>query len=330
MNDAITSQTNIRDSRSGLEASAGFSRSREQPAKASTPKDRLNVYRSRRPARRHVEESFFRVLMLLSFILVAGSLATILVTVIVKGLPALNWQMISQTPKGGYYLGKEGGILNAIAGSLYLAGAATLIALLLGLPIALYLELYGRGARWASFVRLALDVLWGIPSIVYGAFGFTLMLALGMRASLLGGILAVALLELPIMTRAIDEVIKMIPVELKEASFALGTTRLEVATTIVARQALPGIVTGILLAFGRGIGDAASVLFTAGYTDRMPGSLLRPVASLPLAVFFQLGTPYPEVQQRAYASALILTVIVLAVSLGSRWLAARAARNVVR
>jgi phosphate transport system permease protein len=86
---------------------------------------------------------------------------------------------------------------------------------------------------------------------------------------------------------------------------------------------LPGILTAILLAFGRGIGDAASVLFTAGYTDRIPTSLMRPVASLPLAVFFQLGTPYPEVQQRAYASALILTVIVLAISLGSRWVAGR-------
>ncbi|MCX6031056.1 MAG: phosphate ABC transporter permease PstA [Chloroflexi bacterium] len=290
----------------------------------------MNNVKSKRLARRHIEEGFFKALMLLSFVVVAGSLATILFTVIVKGLPALNWQMISQTPKGGYYLGKEGGILNAIVGSLDLAGGATIIALLLGLPIALYLEIYGRGSRWANFVRLALDVLWGIPSIVYGAFGFTLMLALGMRASLLGGILALALLELPIMTRAIDEVVKMIPVELKEASFAMGTTRLEVATTVVVRQVLPGIVTGVLLAFGRGIGDAASVLFTAGYTDRMPGSLLRPVASLPLAVFFQLGTPYPEVQQRAYASALILTVIVLAVSLGSRWLAGRLARNVVK
>jgi phosphate transport system permease protein len=98
----------------------------------------------------------------------------------------------------------------------------------------------------------------------------------------------------------------------------------------MARQALPGIVTGMLLAFGRGIGDAASVLFTAGFTDRMPTSLFRPVASLPLAVFFQLGMPYQEVQERAYASALILTAIVLGVSLGSRLLARRLSRNVVQ
>jgi len=179
-------------------------------------------------------------------------------------------------------------------------------------------------------VRLALDVLWGIPSIVYGAFGFTLMLAIGMRASLLGGIIVLALLELPIMTRAMDEVIRLMPADLEQASFALGSTRLETAIHVVTRQMLPGILTAILLAFGRGIGDAASVLFTAGYTDRIPTSLLRPVASLPLAVFFQLGTPFPEVQKRAYASALILTVIVLVISLGSRWISGYVGKHIVK
>lgn len=279
---------------------------------------------------RHIEEGFFKGLMLLSFLLVAGSLLAILVTVTVKGLPGLDWQMLTQTPKGGFYLGKEGGILNAIAGSLCLAGGGTLLALVLALPIVLYLAIYGHGRRRADAVRLALDVMWGIPSIVYGAFGFTLMLWLGMRASLLAGIIVLALLELPILARGMDEVIKLIPHELRESSFALGATRFEVAFHVLIRQALPGIVTAVLLAFGRGIGDAASVLFTAGYTDRLPTSLLRPVASLPLAVFFQLGTPFPEVQQRAYASALILTAIILATSLLARWLAGRLSRFVIK
>ncbi|MCU0488289.1 MAG: phosphate ABC transporter permease PstA [Anaerolineales bacterium] len=272
---------------------------------------------------KHLEEKILQLLMLLSFILVAGSLGFILLVVLIRGLPALSWEMILSTPKGGFYLGKEGGILNAIVGSLYLAGGATLLALLFSLPLSLYLQAYARRTRWADLVRLSLDVLWGIPSIVYGAFGFIIMLALGMRASLLGGIITLALLEIPIMTRAMDEVLRMTPGDLEQASFALGSTRLETAWRVVTRQMLPGIITAVLLAFGRAIGDAASVLFTAGYTDRMPTSLLRPVASLPLAVFFQLGTPFPEVQQRAYASALILTVIVLAISLGSRWLANR-------
>jgi len=273
--------------------------------------------------KKHVEEKILKALMLLSFILVTGSLGFILLVVLIRGLPALSWEMIFSTPKGGFYLGKEGGILNAIVGSLYLAGGATLLALLFSLPLSLYLQAYARRTRWADFVRLSLDVLWGVPSIVYGAFGFIIMLALGMRASLLGGIITLALLEIPIMTRAMDEVLRMTPGDLEQASFALGSTRLETAWQVVTRQMLPGIITAVLLAFGRAIGDAASVLFTAGYTDRMPTSLFRPVASLPLAVFFQLGTPFPEVQQRAYASALILTVIVLAISLGSRWLANR-------
>ncbi|HSF81818.1 MAG TPA: phosphate ABC transporter permease PstA [Anaerolineales bacterium] len=277
-----------------------------------------------------IEESLVKALMLTSFLLLAGSLGLILITVTVKGLPALNLDMLTQTPKGGYYLGKEGGILNAILGSLYLAGGATLLALLLSLPLALYLETYARRSRWADSVRVALDVLWGVPSIIYGVFGFTIMLALGLRASLLGGILALTFLELPIMTRAMDEVIRMMPFDLEQASYALGATRLETALRVITRQMLPGITTAVMLAFGRGIGDAASVLFTAGYTDRLPTSLLRPVASLPLAVFFQLGTPFPEVQQRAYASALVLTVIVLAISLGSRWLAGRLGRHVIR
>ncbi len=279
---------------------------------------------------KRLEEKIFKVLMMLSFGLVTGSLGFIMLVVLIKGLPALSLEMIFSTPQGGFYLGKEGGIFNAIVGSLYLAIGATILALIFSLPLNLYLHAYARRTRWAGFVRLALDVLWGIPSIVYGAFGFTLMLAMGMRASLLGGIITLALLEIPIMTRAVDEVLRMTPPDLEQAAFALGSTRLETSWQVVIRQMLPGIITAILLAFGRAIGDAASVLFTAGFTDRMPTSLFRPVASLPLAVFFQLGTPFPEVQQRAYASALILTMLVLLISFGSRWLAGRLSKYSIK
>lgn len=277
-----------------------------------------------------LEEGFFKVLMIGSAAAVLGSLVLILGTVVWRGLPALNLAMVTQTPKGGYYLGKEGGILNAIVGSLYLAGGATALALIASLPIALYLQFYATRSRFAELVRLALDVLWGVPSIVYGAFGFIIMLWLGMRASLLGGIIVLALLELPIMARGMDEAIAMVPSALKEASYALGATRLETAVKVVVRQTAPGLLTAVLLAFGRGIGDAASVLFTAGYTDRLPDSLSSPAASLPLAVFFQLGTPFPAVQERAYASALVLTLIVLGLSLISRRLSGRLTKHVIR
>jgi phosphate transport system permease protein len=273
--------------------------------------------------RRRIVELFMKGWMFVSFVIVAACLGLILWTVISKGLPALNWDMVSKTPKGGFYMGKEGGVLNAIIGSAYLASGGTLLALLFSLPIALYLQTYLGKSDWGRYVRLSLDVLWGIPSIVYGAFGFIVMLALGMRASLLAGIIVLGLIELPIMVRAMDEVIRRMPVDLEHAALALGSTKLEVALNVVSRQMLPGIITAVLLAFGRGIGDAASVLFTAGYTDRIPTSLMQPTASLPLAVFFQLSTPYPEVQQRGYASAVILTIIVLVISLSSRWISGR-------
>jgi len=151
-----------------------------------------------------------------------------------------------------------------------------------------------------------------------------------MRASLLAGIITVALVELPIMSRAIDEVFRMVPRELKEASYSLGATRLETSLKVLLRQCLPGILTGVLVALGRGIGDAASVLFTAGFTDRIPTSLGQPAATLPLAIFFQLGTPFREVQQRAYASAAILTILILAISLLVRLLGRRYAKHIIR
>ncbi len=146
----------------------------------------------------------------------------------------------------------------------------------------------------------------------------------------MAGILTVALLEFPIMCRAIDEVMRLVPRELTEASASLGATRFETALKVVVRQSAPGILTGVLLAFGRGIGDAASVLFTAGFTDRVPASLADPAATLPLAIFFQLGTPFPEVQQRAYASAAVLTLIILLISLAGRAMGRKATRHVVK
>ena len=280
--------------------------------------------------KRKLEASFFKVLMLLSTAMVVGSLVVVFAVVILKGAPSLSIEMLTQTPKGGYYLGKEGGILNAIIGSLYLAGGATALSFALSFVITLYLHGYAGKSRFAGFVRLSLDILWGVPSIVLGAFIFIIMLYVKARASLLWGIITIAILELPIMTRAIDEVMKMVPHKLEEASYALGSTRLETVLRVMMRQAMPGILMAILLAFGRGLGDAASVLFTAGYTDSIPSSLFDPVATLPLAIFFQLGTPIPEVQQKAYASGIILLTLVLLLSLLSRFATKKLTRFVIR
>jgi phosphate transport system permease protein len=280
---------------------------------------------------RRFEEAVFRALMVLATLIVAASLLGVLAVVLIKGLPALTLDMVTKTPKGGYYLGKEGGVLNAILGSLCLGIGATVAALALSIPIVFYLQdEYGGRSRLAGATRLSLDVLWGIPSIVYGAFGFAVMLYFGLRASLLGGIIALTLVELPIMARAMHEVVRMVPAELKEASYALGATRLETGRKVVWRYALPGIITAVLLAFGRGIGDAAAVLFTTSYTDYLPSSLTEPVASLPLAVFFQSQSHIEEVRQRGYASGAILLAIVLLLSVICRLLARRSEAHLLR
>ncbi len=269
--------------------------------------------------RKRIEEGVMKVLMVTATLLIAFALGSILYSIVAKGFRYLSWDMISSLPKGGYYFGKEGGVLNAIIGSLYLALGATFLALIISVPTALYMNVFlRRNGKAVMAFRFFLDVLWGIPSIVYGAFGFTIMVAMGIRTSLLGGIVVVGVFVAPIMIRAMDEVLQRVPNGIREAAYSMGCTKTETAFRFFMRKAAPGVVTAILLSFGRAIGDAAVVLLTTGYTDFIPTSLNQQVATLPLAIFFQLGSPVEEVQGRAYASALILTIIILIISLSAR------------
>ena len=183
------------------------------------------------------EEIFFRFLMILSTTIIVIALLAIIISILVKGIPSLSWSMISQTPKGGYYFGKDGGILNAIIGSLYLSFGATILALLVSLPLALYMNIHKmKQKKIVNAIRFCLDLLWGIPSIVYGAFGFALMVFLGLRTSLLAGIITVTLFIIPIMIRSMDEVLKTVPKGLIESAFSLGSTRSETAFRIMPRR----------------------------------------------------------------------------------------------
>lgn len=278
--------------------------------------------------RKIIEEYIFKILSAIATYSLIAILMYIIVIIFMKGFNALNLDMITKTPKGGFYYGGEGGVLNAIVGSLYIAFGATIIALIIGLPAALYINVYlVRKKRTQNTIRYFLDALWGIPSIVYGAFGFAFMLFIGINASLMAGILTVALLITPIMVRTFDEVLSTIPKGLQEASLALGSTRTETAFKVLFKQGFSGFITAVLLSFGRGIGDAASVLFTAGYTDLIPVNLDEPAATLPLAIFFQLGSPIPEVRERAFASAAILTIIILIISLTARILSKKYSKS---
>jgi phosphate transport system permease protein len=278
---------------------------------------------------RFIEEKIFKVLMIIATLLVFAFVGSILFTILERGLPAMNWDMITKLPGGGFYIGKDGGLLNAIVGSLYIVGASTILGLLISIPVVFFLNVYlTRKSKLAYIARLAYDILFGIPSIVYGAFAFSLMIYFGLRTSLGGGILVITLLIIPIFIRSMDEVAKQLPRDLLDASYSLGATKLE-TIGVVLRQIAPGIATATLLSIGRAIGDAAGVMFTAGFSDSIPTSLSQPAATLPLAVFFQLSSPSAEVQDRAYAAALILTVIVLVLSILGRIITNRFSKHKV-
>lgn len=278
---------------------------------------------------KYIEEKIFKVLMYLSLLIVAGFVFSVLWSILSKGLPVLTWEMVSSLPGSGFYVGKDGGFLNAIVGSLYIVLGATFIGLLISIPVVFYLNVYlKKDSKFGYIARLAFDVLFGIPSIVYGAFAFTIMILVGIRASLLGGIIVETLLIVPILIRSMDEVARTIPKDLLEAAYSLGATRIE-TIGVVVRQIAPAIATATLLSIGRAMGDAAGVMFTAGFTDYIPESLTDKAATLPLSVFFQLSAPQIEVQNRAYAAAVVLTIIILILSLSGRFIMRYFSKNKV-
>lgn len=279
--------------------------------------------------RRIIEEKLFYALMLFSLIIVLGSLLLIVTLVVINGAPSITLEMLTQTSGGEFHIGGGGGILNAIVGSILLAFPATAIAFLIGICIGLFLQ-HEFTHHWsAAFVRLSLDILWGIPSIVYGVFCFMIMIYLGVGSSLLAGIVALTLLEIPIITRSIDESIKLVPFGLKESAYSLGSTKIETALHVVRRQAFPGILAGVLLGLGRGIGDAASIIFVIGDSNSIPTSLTSATAALPTMIFNLYSSPIPIVRQRAYAAAFILLILVLLISIVSRVLTKRFTKHII-
>ncbi|MDR0713353.1 MAG: ABC transporter permease subunit [Bacteroidales bacterium] len=275
-----------------------------------------------------IEEKIFKILMIGATLTVFAFVISIIYSIASKGWNALSWNLITRV--GGYdlYAQWEGsGFLSAIVGSLYIVGASTLLGLLISIPVVFYLNVYlKKRSKMAYVARIAYDVLFGIPSIVYGAFGFTIMLYLGMRGSLISGIVVVTLLIIPIFIRSMDEVARQFPRDILEAAYSLGATRFE-TIFVVLRQIAPGIATASLLSIGRAIGDAASVMLTAGYTDHIPTSLTQPVGTLPMLVFNLYSQPSPEAQERGYSAALVLTLIVLTLSISGRFITNRFSKN---
>lgn len=273
-----------------------------------------------------IEEKVVKALMWVSVSLVILVVASIICTIFVKGFGSLSWDMVTKVPGRNWNTTDDGGFINAIWGSVIVVAPATLIAMVVSIPVVFYMNLYRRRSNWLSYVaRLAYDVLYGIPSIVYGAFAFMIMVMVGMRASVLGGIIVSILLIIPMFIRNGDEISKSVPDDMIDAAYSLGATKWE-TLKVVVRQVLPGMATATLLAVGKAIGDAAAVMFTAGFSDSMATSLSSPTATLPLAIFNWVTMPDPF-PGRAYAAALVLTVIVLILSLGGRWITNHFTKN---
>jgi len=217
----------------------------------------------------------------------------------------------------------EGGVGPAVTGTLIITGFASLIAIPVGILAAVYLTEYGGTSRLARVIRFLSDVMAGVPSIVMGLFIFTVWVVRYQQRSGLAGSLALACLMLPIVIRSSEAMIRLVPNELREASYALGCRKARTVLTVVLPAALPGVVSGCLLAVARAAGETAPLLFTIGLTYTKNLSLSGENTALSAQIFSNASTSFVAAQQRAWAAALTLIVIVLLLSVVARIVAAR-------
>jgi phosphate transport system permease protein len=260
---------------------------------------------------------------------VAALLAVAVLVVIVwsvfqKGVKALNWDFFTKTPVTFGETG--GGIANALVGSLLLVGIATAMALPVGVLVAIYVEEFARPTVQRT-VRLALDVLNGVPSIVIGIFIFALLIV-GHEQSALAGSLALAIIMLPLVARATQEVLALVPRDLREASFAIGVSRWRTVVSIVLPTCAGAILTGTTLAVARAAGETAPLLFTSSIapTD-VSTDVTHAVASIPVTIFTYSEAPDPALNEQAWAAAFVLMMFVLVSSLTARALLGRSRRK---
>jgi phosphate transport system permease protein len=250
----------------------------------------------------------------------------ILAFILVHGLPHVTWTFLTQSSRS---MGREGGILPMILGTFLVAGLALLVAAPIGVATAVYLTEYTREGRLTSAIRFGADCLAGVPSIIFGLFGFVFFaIALGMGLSVLSGSLTLALMVLPTIIRTSEEAIRAVPNAYREVSWGLGGTRWQTVCYVVLRSALPGIATGIVLSLGRSISETAAVMLTAGAALRLPHSLFD--SSRTLALHFYLLSREGISMPNAYATASVLIITIMALNLLAYVLTRRFATKVGR
>lgn len=268
-----------------------------------------------RRAFRRLKSNGMVVLMAGAVVLAVLPLIFILADLIIRGAGNLNWAFFTETPAPVGETG--GGVVHAIVGTLLIVGAAALIGLPVGIAAGIYCAEY-PGSRITWVTRFVADVLNGTPSIVIGVFAWAWIVATQNHFSGLAGSAALAMIMIPMVLRTTEEMIRLVPNSLREAALALGYPRWRTSLSIVVRSTLPGIVTGSLLAVARIAGETAPLLFTALGSQYLSTNLNQPMAALPLTIFQYASGPYEEWHQLAWASALVLILVVLVLSIGAR------------
>lgn len=268
-----------------------------------------------RMVRRRLLDNLGWGLCTLAFLLLGSATVWILVVVFLRGLKALTPVIITQVT-----VGYGGGLLNAIEGTLVLAIGGILLAIPPGLAAGIYLSEFGQG-RLAPLVRFLLDVLVGVPSIVIGYFGYvTMVVDLGWQFSVAAGSVALAIIALPYISRTSEMALRQVPQAVREGAYALGAGDGRVALGICVPMALPGILTGILLALAIAVGETAPLLYTAGWSNYLwTGHLTKePIGYLTYAIWAFITEPFSSAHALAYAAALFVTLFVLIISILSR------------
>jgi len=269
--------------------------------------------------RRRTTDRVMRFVLLLGTLVAIVPLVFVVYYLVKQGAGAISWSFLTTDPTGSF-LGDPGGIKSAIIGTILIVGLATLIAVPVGIGVALYLVEYGKKSIFANTVRYFVDVMTGVPSIVFGLFIYIVLVLTGVAGNFAGwkGSVAIALLMLPVVTRSAEVVLNLVPNSLREAALALGAPRWRVVFKIVLPTAAPGLLTGSLLAVARGAGETAPLLFTAFAVNATTTDLGQQMNSLPIQIFNDVRQAQANIVERAWGSALTLVAMVLILTLVAR------------
>ena len=285
---------------------------------------------SKRGKRRKRMSTFMEGVGTAASMLAIAVLIIVLASVFKHGAPALSWSFLTQTPSANIYTpdaASTGGISNAIVGTLIMVAIATVIAVPVGILTAIFTTEFARPST-AALVRLVLNMLAGIPTIVIGVFIFTLIVLTHGQSGFAAGI-ALSIIMLPLIARSTEEVLLLVPPTLREGGMALGATRSHTVLTVILPTALGGIVTATIVAVARAAGETAPLLFTSSiFATTVSFDPSQPMASIPLSIFENSEQPSQALQQQAWAAALVLITIVLLGSVLGRLLSLRTRRQI--